>query len=528
MIVGKGMHCNFFEWDKHPKKLSRVQLGDENMKTLLKLDFTYICLMTIACCSFAGCQQPAGSDKDEPHNPRVISIDPADQSESVAPDSKVTIVFDSEMDGDTVTVDSVKLYHQSGTEVAGDVTLDVDTTYFTPQNYLEKNTDYTVEVSSSIKDISGNPLDNDVTSGFRVVFEGQPFVIQAVRNIYREFHLATNMEATQDVTYEVITSPELGTVVITGSEVSYKSNTADATTDSFSYRADNGVDVTEAVTVDLTINTPMFSDTGQTGDYTMEHGEDSDYHINSPSFAYNDASNDTVLDEMTELVWQTTHNGLVGSVEDASTDCHELDLGGYTDWRLPTIKELMFVTIWDDGDSQLDSLFTEDTNASYWAKESYPKQGSSNYFYFSATKQVHNGSTGSATSWCVRGKVAKSAFVDNGDKTVRDESTGLTWQQETVVEKEWEDAIAYCDSLVLANKNDWRLPNIKELLSLFDYSREDPAINTDVFPSTSQDYYWASTLKDNGTLSNVVSFNNGESVFASLGIDFPVRCVRGQ
>ena len=51
-----------------------------------------------------------------------------------------------------------------------------------------------------------------------------------------------------------------------------------------------------------------------------------------------------------------------------------------------------------------------------------------------------------------------------------DTATGLIWQQHpgTPTAITWEEALAYCDNLVLAGHEDWRLPNINELQSIRD------------------------------------------------------------
>lgn len=43
---------------------------------------------------------------------------------------------------------------------------------------------------------------------------------------------------------------------------------------------------------------------------------------------------------------------------------------------------------------------------------------------------------------------AGGSYVDNGDGTVTDESTGLMWQQaDDGVERDWEEACQYCEDL---------------------------------------------------------------------------------
>ncbi len=83
-------------------------------------------------------------------------------------------------------------------------------------------------------------------------------------------------------------------------------------------------------------------------------------------------------------------------------------------------------------------------------------------------------------------------FTANGDGTVTDTCTGLIWQQETAPgRKSWCEALAYCENLTLAGRSDWRLPTVRELQSLVDYGRHDPALDP-VFGSVSP-FYWSST-----------------------------------
>lgn len=82
------------------------------------------------------------------------------------------------------------------------------------------------------------------------------------------------------------------------------------------------------------------------------------------------------------------------------------------------------------------------------------------------------------------------AYQDNGDGTVSDLNTGLMWQK-TVAGQEmtWQQALSYADSAVIAGKSDWRLPTIKELYSLIQFTgntaqtavTSTPYINTSYF-----------------------------------------------
>ena len=117
--------------------------------------------------------------------------------------------------------------------------------------------------------------------------------------------------------------------------------------------------------------------------------------------------------------------------------------------------------------------------------------------------------------------------MDNGDDTVTDNCTGLMWQQDTadigndgtITDADdvrlWCDAITYCEELTFGagNHTDWRLPNVRELHSLVDFSRESPAIDTDFFAATAggNRAYWSSTsiASSNGDWEWIVFFDTG-------------------
>lgn len=94
-------------------------------------------------------------------------------------------------------------------------------------------------------------------------------------------------------------------------------------------------------------------------------------------------------------------------------------------------------------------------------------------------------------------------FSNNGDGTVTDMTTGLMWQQsDDNIIRTWQQSLDYCNGLSFAGKNDWRLPNIKELESIVDDTVSGPAINTIYFPVTNvsySSYYWSSTSYQTST-----------------------------
>ncbi|MFI3295760.1 MAG: DUF1566 domain-containing protein, partial [Rikenellaceae bacterium] len=93
---------------------------------------------------------------------------------------------------------------------------------------------------------------------------------------------------------------------------------------------------------------------------------------------------------------------------------------------------------------------------------------------------------------------AQMSFRDNGDGTVTDLNTGLTWQQTPPAQGVvWAEAEAYCDELELGGYDDWRLPTLKELFSISNFSQGWPYIDTTYFKLSSgivdkNEQYWSS------------------------------------
>jgi len=118
----------------------------------------------------------------------------------------------------------------------------------------------------------------------------------------------------------------------------------------------------------------------------------------------------------------------------------------------------------------------------------------------------------------VRGLQSDNTFVDNGDSTVTDTSTGLMWQQSTSNKNlfPWTAALSYCEALTLAGYTDWRLPNMKELRTIVDYKRS-PAIDTDYFSDAMFHDYWSSTTREvNPRFAWGIDFNYGQKTATTV------------
>jgi hypothetical protein len=111
--------------------------------------------------------------------------------------------------------------------------------------------------------------------------------------------------------------------------------------------------------------------------------------------------------------------------------------------------------------------------------------------------------------------------------TVTDSRTRLTWQRAPdLTPRPWSQAEAYCGSLDLHGKG-WRLPSVKELLTIVDESRWGPAIDPVAFPSTPSDHFWtSSSLATFPMFVWTVYFGKGTAAFFEVGNPRLVRCVR--
>ena len=121
--------------------------------------------------------------------------------------------------------------------------------------------------------------------------------------------------------------------------------------------------------------------------------------------------------------------------------------------------------------------------------------------------------------------------VSTSTEVVRDSKTNLEWQNQALNKtetKSWQKAIDYCEGLILDGKNDWRLPNINELLSLADYEIGIPAIVTTLKDTTGDDKgYWSTTTYWSESTAFYLLFNGGVTQVKSKSFDdFYVRCVR--
>ncbi|GHA03152.1 hypothetical protein GCM10008090_10150 [Arenicella chitinivorans] len=189
----------------------------------------------------------------------------------------------------------------------------------------------------------------------------------------------------------------------------------------------------------------------------------SDYYIHS----------ETAVDLITGLEWQRHEQSLFDRTwSDANQYCRQLNLRDHNDWRLPSIKELIGITDYTRFAPALSVQAFPSPNSSrdYWSNTIDPVNSS-----LARTIDVWNGQVRNAMRThsrfvrCVRaGNSSGSTFIDHNDGTIEDLSFGLMWEKATFGSGPGNliAATNYCNELDLGGFRDWRVPALKELVSL--------------------------------------------------------------
>ncbi|MFQ5443460.1 MAG: DUF1566 domain-containing protein [Nitrospinales bacterium] len=121
---------------------------------------------------------------------------------------------------------------------------------------------------------------------------------------------------------------------------------------------------------------------------------------------------------------------------------------------------------------------------------------------------------------------------------VRDTCTHLMWQRVPPSGQiPWSAAQAFARDLTLGGFDDWRVPNVHELLSLVHYGRTEPALHPAFDFSPEDDVavgpssiYWSSTsVNDPGNKKQAwrVDFSQGTHDFVEKSQNLATRVVRG-
>jgi hypothetical protein len=261
------------------------------------------------------------------------------------------------------------------------------------------------------------------------------------------------------------------------------------------------------------------------------YGEDAQYSINPPQ--YQDNHDGTITDLVTGLMWEKGIHDNV-SFRKAQSMASTIRTGGYSDWRLPTIKELY--SLMDFNGCVTTKNPVPYLNTKYfdfkWGNEVSSRNRIIDAQFWSDTQYVGTTMGGNATVFGVNfadGRIKGyprdrketfvryvrgnpdygiNKFIDNHDGTISDNATGLMWAKvDSKTTYNWENALKYAEKITLAGHSDWRLPNAKELQSLVDYTRapqardalhRGPAIDPIFTTTKTESYFWTSTTHLDG------------------------------
>jgi len=232
-------------------------------------------------------------------------------------------------------------------------------------------------------------------------------------------------------------------------------------------------------------------------------------------------------------------------------------LGGFDDWRIPTIKELYSLAdfsgvmgmsaerssaffdedyftlpdipeVYNPGDRFIDTQSV--TSTIYGSKTLGSTTTMFGYNFRDAYLKGYP-STKTFTVFHVRGNTnyGQNMLVDNGDGTISDLATGLMWMKYDSGfynlgptgdgRMDWKAALKYCESIQYAGYDDWRLPDTKQLHSILDYNR-----SPDITDSAAIDPLFECTpivnmagLKDWGYYWTSTPFGRNVTIYVSFG-----------
>jgi len=276
-------------------------------------------------------------------------------------------------------------------------------------------------------------------------------------------------------------------------------------------------------------------------------GQDAQYPDNPRTFACYDVSGnlqdpcdanadegEVVTDSLTGLMWQRTWVG--GKTWQQAKDyCDNLVYAGHEDWRLPNPFELQSIINHGVPIPMIDTTFFPNTPTNRFWSSLECIQNNSNAW----TADFVTGFIGRTSksfygyARCVRLRFSNT--VEGGqrfhvmdmvadEQVVYDVVTGLLWQRSSVDNKYWKQALSYCESLDYGGYNDWRLPNIKELMSLLNYGRYNPSSD---FPGYMYIYFWSSSSTYESSANAWRIYQDGDVSYAGKSsTPQQVRCVR--
>ncbi len=250
---------------------------------------------------------------------------------------------------------------------------------------------------------------------------------------------------------------------------------------------------------------------------------------------------DYVGDSVSGISWEDSpHVNTLMTYEDAYKYCSNLEWGGFSNWRLPMLFELLNLIDHSKVNPAAEPIFENMPSGEripFWSSSS--QQMLYTVDFNIGTTEIPAINRPSAYVRCVRSyyfaTVSRNIESNRTLQVVEDKDTGLIWQDDnsSFTNHTWEESIRYCEDLVHAGYTDWRLPNINELASIVSVSIKNNFSNL-----PSQKTLWSSTTVhlDNSRAFVLVLDETAYHTFeidytnkygAEMRLDSDVRCVRG-
>ncbi|OON92343.1 MAG: hypothetical protein ATN34_02575 [Epulopiscium sp. Nele67-Bin002] len=278
------------------------------------------------------------------------------------------------------------------------------------------------------------------------------------------------------------------------------------------------------------------------------YGQDAQFTKNAPS--YTDNGDGTISDNVTGLMWKQDPGEKMTWPEAIVQlkKMNQQEFAGFSDWRIPSIKEVFSLVdasgvtrmsaessipyinteyfVFEYGDTSGDNCFIDSQILSSTIYDTHTMNKTTAVFGYNFADGRVKGYEIDRDFYCYFVRANPSyglnLFIDNANGTITDDATHLMWMQndsgfyKVGANKDgamnWEEALAWAQQMNAENflgYSDWRLPNIKELHSLVDYTKspkvtETAAINDlfyctkiiNAFDEEDYGYYWSSTTHD--------------------------------
>ncbi|MHA1482573.1 MAG: Lcl domain-containing protein [Candidatus Heimdallarchaeaceae archaeon] len=295
---------------------------------------------------------------------------------------------------------------------------------------------------------------------------------------------------------------------------------------------------------------------------------------------FQDNGNETITDLYTKLMWIKDGDGL-GCNNGTTTSWNETvsfidDLNstttggfaGYSDWRLPNFKELASIIDYSKNSPIIDeNYFTNTKSAKHWTSnkisldvQAYTggnpyriysidfnngyidyydwgggyvsSEPETPYYYIRLLRDLSTTSTNILSSTGLQGDpstICSSGCSDNNNGTITDDCTNLMWikgETETLIGDSntisWKNAFNLCNNLNTAGYNDWRIPNIMEIINAS--NKNGSAILS--WKSGNSGYYLSSTLVGDRLWKTGNGYYIGKVQLLPKSSSHYIQCVR--